>query len=189
MRTAAEAAATAATDLKAREGAVVEGEARGKSVGAELQARERAVQRADANITEKEEALAKARDDLGLRRAELVRAERALKLSSAQSARFEEDIRGIQQELFTILQVPRDDGVAPLEEITQAEQYPDGNPKKAEVFLKLFKLTIPGTQETYVERALALVGRVKKSTEAYLDDGQRELLNTIDLDWFGIKMQ
>jgi hypothetical protein len=114
---------------------------------------------------------------------------KALKLTGNQSTRFEEDIRGIQTELFQILQVPREDGVVPLEEIQQAEQYPEGSPKKTEIFLKLFKDKIPGTEETYIERAMVLVKQVKKSTESYLDDSQRNLLDTIDLDWFGIKMQ
>lgn len=113
---------------------------------------------------------------------------KALKLDGPQTARFEQDIRSIQTELFEILQIPRDDGFVPLEEIQAAEQYPEGSPKKAEAFLKLFKATIPGTQETYLERAVALVARVKDGTKAYLQDEQRGLLDTIDLDWFGIQM-
>jgi|GEM_PF-2223080 len=113
---------------------------------------------------------------------------KALKLDGPQTARFEQDIRSIQTELFEILQIPRDDGFMPLEEIQAAEQYPEGSPKKTEAFLKLFKATIPGTQETYLERAVALVSRVKDGTKAYLQDEQRGLLDTIDLDWFGIQM-
>ena len=63
---------------------------------------------------------------------------KALKLDGPQSARFEQDIRAIQTELFEILQIPRDDGFVPLEEIQAAEQYPEGSPKKTEAFLKLF---------------------------------------------------
>lgn len=113
---------------------------------------------------------------------------KALKLSEPQASRLEQDVRSIQQELFELLQSPREDGVVPLEEIQQAEQYPEGDPKRTEAFLKLVKLTIPGTQETYMERAVALVSRVKASTKAYLDDGQRGVLDTLDLDWFGIRM-
>lgn len=113
---------------------------------------------------------------------------KALDLDAAQSVRLEQDVRDIQLELFEILQLPRDDGVSPLEDIQQAEQYPEGNPKRAEAFLKLFRLTIPGTHETYIERAIALVGRVKGGTTAYLRDEQRALLDTLDLDWFGIRL-
>ena len=113
---------------------------------------------------------------------------RALKLRPEQASRFQEEIHGIQQELFQLLQLPRADGIALWEEIMQAEQFPDGSPKKAEVFLKLFKLTIPDTQETYIERAVALASRVKEGTNAYFDADQTATLNTLDLDWFGIKI-
>ncbi len=135
------------------------------------------------------EAIKKATGPIVPKKPQYAELAKALKLTPNQSSRFEQDIRGIQQELLEILQVPRDDGVVPIEEIQQAEQYPEGNPKRAEAFMKLIRLTIPGTQETYFERAVELTKRVKKSTEAYLDDSQRSLLDTIDLDWFGIKMQ
>lgn len=113
---------------------------------------------------------------------------KALKLTEAQATRLQGDVHEMQMELYEVLQMPRSDGVAPWEEIMQAEQYPEGDPKKAAAFLKLFKLTIPDTQETYIERAIALTSRVKTSTKAYFDQSQSELLDTIDLDWFGIKM-
>jgi hypothetical protein len=113
---------------------------------------------------------------------------KVLSLSDAQSGRLGDDIRGIQQELFQILQVPRADGVVPFEEIQQVEQYPEGSPKRSEVFLKLFKMKIPDTEETYIEHAVTLVQKLKESTKSYLDDGQRATLDSIDLDWFGIKM-
>jgi hypothetical protein len=113
---------------------------------------------------------------------------KALKLRPEQSARFLEDIRGIQTELYQLLQLPRADGIQVWDEIVQSEQYPEGSPKKAEIFLKLFKLTIPDTQETYVERAVALASRVKEGTHAYFDADQSALLDTLDLDWFGIKI-
>jgi hypothetical protein len=113
---------------------------------------------------------------------------KALSLSDPQSVRFGDDIRAIQQELFNLLQVPRPDGVVPFDEIAMAEQYPEGSPKKAEAFLKLFKLKIPDTEETYFEHAITLVQRVKEATKSYLDDSQRGVLDGIDLDWFGIEM-
>ena len=113
---------------------------------------------------------------------------KALELRPEQSARFEQDIRQIQGELYQILQLPRADGITPLEDIMQAEQYPEGSPKRAEAFLRLVKLTIPDTQETYFERAVALASSVKDKTKVYMDDGQRAVLESIDLDWFGIQM-
>ena len=113
---------------------------------------------------------------------------KVLELRPEQSTRFEQDIRQIQGELYQILQIPRSDGITPLEDIMQAEQYPEGNPKRSEAFLKLFKLTIPDTQETYIERAVALTSSVKDKTKTYMDDAQRAILDTLDLDWFGIQM-
>jgi hypothetical protein len=113
---------------------------------------------------------------------------RALKLRPEQASRFQEEIRGIQLELYQLLQLPRPDGVALWDEIMQAEQFPEGSPKKAEIFLKLFKLTIPDTQETYVERAVGLASRVKEGTHAYFDADQTAVLDGLDLDWFGIKI-
>ena len=113
----------------------------------------------------------------------------ALKLRPEQAERLGHEIQGMQQELLELLQVPRADGVAPLEEIQMAEQYPEGSPKRTEVFLKLMKLTIPDTQESYFERAVALASRVKEGTKTYFDRDQTEVLDTLDLDWFGIRMQ
>ncbi len=113
---------------------------------------------------------------------------KVLTLSDAQTTRFGDDIRGIQQELFQILQVPRADGVVPFEEIQQVEQYPEGSPKRTEAFLKLFKMKIPDTEETYFEHAVSLVQKLRESTKSYLDDSQRSTLDSIDLDWFGIQM-
>ena len=112
---------------------------------------------------------------------------KALALKPDQAERFAQDIQGIQHELFDLLSVPRSDGVVPMEEIQQAEQYPEGSPQKAAVFLKLFRLTIPDTQETYIERAISLVQRVKEQAKSYFEEGQYQTLDSIDLDYFGIR--
>lgn len=134
------------------------------------------------------ETLKKAAGPLVPKKPKFEQLSKALSLSDAQQHRFGEDIRSIQQELYQILQVPRSDGVVPFDEITQAEQFPEGSPRKAELFLKLFKLKIPDSEETYFEHAVTLVQRVKEATKTYLDDGQRSTLDSIDLDWFGIQM-
>ena len=135
------------------------------------------------------ETLQKATGPLVPKKPSFVALATALKLRPEQAERFGSEIRGIQQELLEILQIPRADGVAPLEEIQQAEQFPDGSPKKTEAFMKLIKLKIPETEETYFERAIALASRVKEGTRKYFDSDQSLTLDTIDLDWFGIKMQ
>ena len=55
---------------------------------------------------------------------------RALKLTRAGRSASRTEIRAIQTELYEILQIPRADGVALLEEIMQAEQYPEGTPRR-----------------------------------------------------------
>jgi hypothetical protein len=114
---------------------------------------------------------------------------KALELKPPQAERFASEIRAIQTELYELLAAPRADGVALLEEIQQAEQFPEGSPKRTETFLKLFKLTIPDTEETYVERAILLASRVKEGTKDYFEPAQYDTLASIDLDWFGIRMQ
>jgi hypothetical protein len=110
-----------------------------------------------------------------------------LELDPDQSARLEQEVRDAQMRLYEVLSVPRADGVVLLDEIAQAEQYPPGSPQKTEPFLKLFKLKIPDTEETYVERAIALVQELKGRAPEYLAVEQMETLGGLDLDWFGIK--
>lgn len=135
------------------------------------------------------EAVQKATAPLVPKKPSFVQLATALKLRPEQAERFGNEIRAIQTELFEILSLPRADGVALLEEIQQADQFPEGNPKRAEIFLKLFKLTIPDTQETYIERAVALATKVKTGTKDYFDVDQSTSLDGLDLDWFGIRMQ
>jgi hypothetical protein len=114
---------------------------------------------------------------------------KALDLKADQSERLAIDVREIQTELFEVLSIPRADGVVVLDEIAQAEQYPEGSPQRTAPFLKLFRLKIPDTEETYVERAIALVQGLKERAPQYLAVEQMDVLNSLDLDWFGIKFQ
>jgi hypothetical protein len=134
------------------------------------------------------EAIKKAAGPLVPKKPKFAELAKALELQPPQATRLAADVRDAQQELYAILQVPRQDGVVPLEEIVQAEQYAPGDPKRGEVFLRLMRLTIPETQETYFERAITLVQRIKEGTKSYLDVSQRDTLDTIDLDWFGIQL-
>jgi hypothetical protein len=135
------------------------------------------------------EAVQKAAGPLVPKKPSFVQLATALKLRPDQAERFGGEIRAIQMELYEILQVPRADGVAMWEEIQTAEQYPEGSPKRAEIFLKLFKLTIPDSSETYVEKAVELATKVKTGTKDYFDAEQSRTLDSLELDWFGIRMQ
>ena len=97
------------------------------------------------------------------------------------------DLQEIQQELFALLSEERDDGVEPLELIAKAEELKEGDPKRAETFMKLFTLKIPGGEDTYMQRAVKLGTSFRKRIDEYLRPAQLEILNSIDVDWFSVK--
>ena len=110
-----------------------------------------------------------------------------LKLDASQEDRFSKDLQATQQELFTLLQEERDDGVNPMEMIAKAEALPDGDPKKGEIFMKLFTLKIPGGEETYMQRVVKLQAKFRKTAETYLRPEQIEIWNSVELNIFDVK--
>lgn len=111
-----------------------------------------------------------------------------LALDSSQEATFRHDLEDVQGSLMALLAEQRPDGRVLLEEIGKADQLPEGDPQRAAVFLDLFKLRIPGTEQTYVERALELAMGFRKKAETYLRPEQRERFAAVDVDLFGVKM-
>jgi hypothetical protein len=110
-----------------------------------------------------------------------------LKLDASQEDRMSRDLQAMQQELFTLLGEERADGVRPLEIIAKAEELKEGDPKKAEHFIKLFTLKIPGGEETYMQRAVALQTAFRKQTLKYLRPEQNEIWDAMQVDWYSIK--
>jgi len=110
-----------------------------------------------------------------------------LKLDASQESRMSKDLQEMQQELFGLLAEERDDGVIPLEMIAKAEELKEGDPKRAEVFVKLFTLKIPGEEETYMQRAVTLQTDFRKRTLEYLRPEQNEIWDAMKVDWFSIK--
>ena len=110
-----------------------------------------------------------------------------LKLDASQEAQMSKDLQEIQGELFALLSEERPDGVVPMEIIVQAEELKQGDPRRAEHFMKLFTLKVPGGEETYMQRAVALQQAFRKKVDNYLRPRQLELLNAVEVDWFSIK--
>jgi len=111
----------------------------------------------------------------------------ALKLDASQEDRMSKDLQAMQQDLFGLLAEERDDGVVPMEIIAKAEEYKEGDPRKAEAFMKLFTLKIPGEEDSYMQRAVTLQTEFRKRTLKYLRPEQNEIWDAMKVDWFSIK--
>jgi len=110
-----------------------------------------------------------------------------LELDATQESRMSKDLQEIQQELFGLLSEERNDGVVPMEMIAKAEGLKDGDPKKGEIFIKLFTLKIPGEEDTYMERAVKLQTNFRKKTSDYLRPAQLEVWENLEVDLFSVK--
>jgi len=110
-----------------------------------------------------------------------------LKLDATQEAQMSKDLQEMQGELFALLSEERTDGIVPLELIAKSEELKQGDPKRAETFMKLFTLKVPGGEETYMQRAVKLGGAFRKRIEKFLRAEQVEILNAVEIDWFSIK--
>lgn len=110
-----------------------------------------------------------------------------LKLDASQEAAMSKDLQMIQQELFGVLAEERADGVVPMEMIAKAEGMKEGDPRRAQVFIKLFTMKIPGTDETYMQRAVKLTQGFRAKADKYLRAEQQEILDAVEIDWFSIK--
>jgi hypothetical protein len=114
---------------------------------------------------------------------------RALALDGNQDRRFREDLKDIQTQLFAILSEERADGIVPIAEIQKAEALPEGDPARFDMFMKLIKLQIPGSQQTYFEKAVELAGDFRKKTAEYFRPEQTDRFGKMDLDLFGIRFE
>lgn len=127
------------------------------------------------------------RDRSKLKDEPFARVAETLKLDASQEAAMAKDLQEIQQELFSLLAEERADGVVPMEMIAKAEELKDGDPRKQEVFIKLFTMKIPGGEETYMQRAIKLTSGFRSKADKYLRTEQKELMNAVEIDWFSIK--
>jgi hypothetical protein len=111
-----------------------------------------------------------------------------LSLDSAQEGDFRRDLEDVQGSLMALLAERRPDGRVLLEEIGAVDALPESDPKRVEVFLDLFQLKIPGTDETYVARAITLALDFRKRTSAYLRADQSARFASADIDLFGVRL-
>lgn len=112
-----------------------------------------------------------------------------LALDESQQTSLRSDLQDIQGELMALLADRRPDGRVLLEEIGAAESLPPNDPKKTAVFLDLFKLKIPGTEQTYVEKAVALSLAFRTKAAGYLKPEQQARFAAVEVDLFGVQMQ
>jgi hypothetical protein len=113
---------------------------------------------------------------------------RALALDAAQQTRLREDLRSIQTSLFELLSQERPVGRVPLQAIAEAEALPESDPRRAELWLELVQWKIPGSEETYIQRAVALAADFRTRAADYLRPEQATRLGSFDLDLFGIPL-
>lgn len=111
-----------------------------------------------------------------------------LELDASQEDAFRKDLTELQQDVFSLLSEDRADGVVPLEEIARAEGLPESDPRRVEIFIKLFTLQIPGGDDTYMERLVEWTAAMKKRTRAYLRPEQTEIFGALDVDLLGVQM-
>lgn len=112
-----------------------------------------------------------------------------LELDATQEDSFRRDLMGLKEDFMAVISIERDDGVVILEEIGKVEQLPEHDPKRAQVFMKLFMLKIPGTEQTYVNRLVNMTTKMRKSTEKYLRPEQVKRFNSLDVDLLGVEME
>jgi hypothetical protein len=112
-----------------------------------------------------------------------------LALDETQQASLKSDLQDIQGELMALLADRRPDGRVLLEEIAASEALPPNDPKRMNVFLDLVKLKIPGTEQTYVEKLVALSAAFRKKADGYLKPEQQARFAAVDIDLFGVQMQ
>lgn len=112
-----------------------------------------------------------------------------LELDATQEDAFRKDLIELKEEFLAVISIERDDGVVILDEIAKVEAMPEHDPKRAQVFMRLFTMKIPGTEETYLKRLFSMTGKMRKGTEKYLRPEQVKRFNSIDVDLLGVEME
>ena len=113
----------------------------------------------------------------------------ALHLDANQEDRLRKDLMAFKEDFFAIISEERGDGIVPLEEIAKAEELGPNDPERAQIFIKLFTLKIPGSDETYMQRLGDMTTEFRKGVKDYLRDDQTEIFNAIEVDYLGVEME
>ena len=112
-----------------------------------------------------------------------------LKLDANQEEKFRGDLMVLKEDVMLMLTQERDDGVDVMARIQEAENLGEGDPKRAKLFMSLFTLKVPGTEETYWDRVVKMRGAFRKRTDQYLSDAQIETFNAIKVDLLSVNME
>lgn len=111
-----------------------------------------------------------------------------LELDASQEEAFRKDLLELKEGFMAIISLERDDGVVILEEIQKVESLAEHDPKRAQTFMKLFTMKIPGTDDTYVKRLVELSTSMRKKTQEYLRPEQTKRFNGLDIDLLGVEI-
>ncbi len=113
----------------------------------------------------------------------------ALELDANQEDRLRKDLMAFKEDFLAIISEERNDGVVPLEEMQKAEALGPNDPGRAQIFIKLFTLKIPGSDETYMHRLGDMTTEFREGVKDYLRDDQTELFDAIEVDYLGVQME
>lgn len=109
-----------------------------------------------------------------------------LELDAAQEDAMRKDLLELKEGFLAIISMERDDGVVLLEEIQRVEALPEHDPKRAQTFMRLFTLKIPGSEQTYVNRLVEMTSAMRRKAEDYLRPAQVKRFNGLDIDLMGV---
>ncbi|MDJ0974620.1 MAG: hypothetical protein QNJ98_09190 [Planctomycetota bacterium] len=111
-----------------------------------------------------------------------------LELDATQEDAFRKDLMELKEGFLAIIAMERDDGIVLLEEIQKVESLPEHDPKRAQTFMRLFTMKIPGTEKTYVTRLVEMTSTMRRKTEDYLRPEQVKRFNSLDIDLMGVEI-
>lgn len=111
-----------------------------------------------------------------------------LELDTTQEEAFRKDLLELKEGFMAVISLERDDGVVVLEEIQKVEELAEHDPKRAQTFMRLFTMKIPGSDDSYVKRLVEMTTRMRKKTQDYLRPEQTKRFNGLDIDLLGVEI-
>ena len=112
-----------------------------------------------------------------------------LELDAVQEETLRGELVDMKQSFFALLSEERTDGVIVLERMAEADGLPEHDPNRAKIFIEVLSLDIPGSDQTYLERMMEDVGGMRTRVREHLRPQQREIWDTLDLDWMGLEVE
>jgi hypothetical protein len=75
-----------------------------------------------------------------------------------------------------------------MEKIVAVEEKPESDPGRAQLFLTLMKAQVPGSDKTFLEKAVDLATEFRRRAGEYLRPDQAATFARMDVDLFGVKL-